>query len=131
MPTFLEEVPTDRIQIIAVLGSIFLLAFLFYLIKISKIKEKYSILWIIFGIIILILSIWRELLNFISFNIGIAYPPAALFLFLVIFGFSLFLHFSIVISRQSEKIRKLIQKIALLEKVLQDMNKKNDYKHDK
>lgn len=63
---------------------------------------------------ILFLSIRRDLLEKTAFFIGIAYPPAALFLIALFFGFLLFLYFSIIISGMSEKIKILAQQLALL-----------------
>jgi hypothetical protein len=64
---------------------------------------------------LLILSLWRDLLDVLAHLVGIFYPPAALFV--VGFGFLLIilLQFSVVISRLSQENKKLAQRIALLD----------------
>lgn len=46
--------------------------------------------------------------------VGIYYPPALLFLLLILTLVLVLIQFSIVISKQSEQITKLAQEIALL-----------------
>ncbi|MDP6529399.1 MAG: DUF2304 domain-containing protein [Gemmatimonadota bacterium] len=104
----------DRIQLLSILGSALLLAVVLELVRSRKLKEEYSLLWILTGSVLLGLSIWRGLLDRIAHLAGIHYPPSALFL--VGFGFFLliFLHYSIVLSDLSERTKRLTREIALL-----------------
>ena len=61
---------SDRIQWIAIAGSLVLLLFIFRLIITKRIKEIYSIWWVIFGVIFLGLSLWRDALDLIASWIG-------------------------------------------------------------
>jgi len=110
----MKEVEIFRIQIIAIAVSLALIFFIINLIKKRKLKEKYGLLWILASFSILFLSIRRDLLEKTAYFIGIDYPPAALFLAALFFGFLLFLYFSIVISDLSEKTKKLAQEIGFL-----------------
>jgi hypothetical protein len=103
-----------RVQIIAITGSIALFLFILELIRKRRIKEQYSLLWFFFGLVFIVLSVWEEGLAQIAHFIGIAYPPAALLLLLVIAIFLILIQFSVIISRLSDKNDKLIQEIALL-----------------
>ena len=73
----------NRIQIIAIAGSISLLIFIIVLIRQHRLKEEYSLLWLFFTMVFIVFSFWRNGLEWISDVIGIAYPPAALFLILI------------------------------------------------
>ena len=120
---FLENIETFRIQVIAIVGSLLLILLILELIRRKKLKEKYALLWLFSSFSMLILSIWRDLLEKFSYLVGIAYAPATLFLFIILFGLMLFLHFSVIVSILSEKIKKLTQKIGLLEKEIKDLRK--------
>lgn len=110
-----QEINIDRIQYIAIGGSIFFFLFIFEHIRKKRIKEEYSLLWLLFSLIFLVLSIWRDGLDIISQIIGIAYPPATLFLVLIMAIFSILIHYSMVISALSDKNKTLIQELGIMQ----------------
>jgi len=118
-----EPVNIARMTYIALLGSVFLLLFIFELIRKNKLKERYSLLWLFFGIIFLFLSLYRDGLEIMSNIIGVDYPPAALFLALIIAMFFILLHYSIVVSELSEKNTTVIQELGLLKFELKELKK--------
>ena len=89
-------------------------------------KEEYAILWLFFGIVFLFLSIFRKSLEFISSVLGIAYPPAALFLILILAVITILIHFSLVISRMKDKQKQLAQKLALLDARFKEISGDSD-----
>jgi hypothetical protein len=108
------DVQTFRIQVISIIGSALLLAFVIELLRKRRLKEEYSLIWLCGGAIFLLLSIWRDLLSAIALAVGVAYPPAALFLILIMGAYLMLLHFSLVFSQQVEKSKAMAQEIALL-----------------
>ena len=104
----------DRVQWVSILGSAVLLTVVFELVRSRRLQEEYSLLWLFTGAVLLLLSLWRGLLDRMAFLFGIAYPPSALFL--VGFGFLLLilLHFSVILSGLSERTKRLAQENALL-----------------
>ncbi|MBN1826789.1 MAG: DUF2304 domain-containing protein [Candidatus Eisenbacteria bacterium] len=110
----------SQIQIVSIGGSLALLLIILELIRKGKLAEEYSLLWIATGAVLLLLSIWRGILDAFARVVGVYYPPSALFL--VGFGFMLLLilHFSIVLSRLTRNNRNLAQTVALLERKLEE-----------
>lgn len=102
-----------KVQYFAVTASICIILFVLELIRRKKIKEEYSLLWLFLGIVFLIFSIWREGLDYFSKLIGIYYPPATLFLLLLVGVFAILIHFSIVISKLTEKNKLLTQELGI------------------
>ena len=97
------------------------------LIRRGRLKEKYSLLWLFAGIILLIFSLSRGLLEYVSSLLGIYYPPSLLFLLAFLFLLLITLHFSVVISGLSDKNKKLAQELALLQQQMQeDMGRSSD-----
>ncbi len=117
--------PLEKIQIIALFSSITFLVFILELIRKKVIKEAYAVLWLFFSCIFIFFSLWKNGLDYFSELVGIFYPPAFLFLILIIAIVLILVQFSIVISSQNEKIKKLTQEIALLK---MDKNLKNNEK---
>ncbi|MCX6155927.1 MAG: DUF2304 domain-containing protein [Candidatus Kapabacteria bacterium] len=113
----------DRIQIIAIIGSIATVLFILELIRRRRLKEEYSLLWLLFGAILLVFSFWREGLTYLSQLVGISYPPSTLLLLLIAGIFSILVHYSIALSHLSNNNKRLIQEIGLLNLDLKLMQK--------
>ena len=115
-----------RIEIVAVLGSLCLLAIVLELVRRRQLAEGYSLLWLLTAVALLVLSLWRGLLDVLAHLIGIFSPPTALFV--VAFGFVLLilLQFSIVISRLSRGNKQLAQRLAILSWKLRNLESKTD-----
>lgn len=110
----LEYLLENRIQVFSIIGSLLLFIFILRLVKRKKLKEEYSLLWLGFGIVFIVLSIFKPLLEIVASTIGIVYAPAALLLILVISVFFILIQFSIVISRLTEGNKNLTQEVGIL-----------------
>ncbi len=110
----------DLLKFLAVAGSGSLLVIVIELIRRGKLKERYSLLWFFAGVVLLIFSTSRYLLELISHALGIFYAPSFLFLLAFFFLLLITLHFSVVISGLSETNRQLAQEIALLRQEMQE-----------
>ncbi|MBU8901889.1 MAG: DUF2304 domain-containing protein, partial [Victivallales bacterium] len=84
----------------------------------------YALIWGIMSIFFLILACWVQGLGFISNLIGIEYAPATLFLVLLVTVILILIQFSVIISSQVDKIKKLGQELALLKEQLSKSDKK-------
>ena len=105
----------DRIQIVSIIAALIVMFVILELVRRRRLLERYALLWLGSGLVLLGLAIWRGGLQKLSDLVGVAYPPNALFL--IAFGFVLFLllHFSLAISRLSDQTKVLAQRLALLE----------------
>lgn len=113
-------------QIVAILGSVSIILFLVELVRSRRLKESYSLLWFFVAIIFLIFSIWRDLLTLLASLLGVDYPPAALFLILIMGLYVLSINFSIVITRLSEKNKELSQEIGLINSEIKKLKQSDD-----
>jgi hypothetical protein len=105
-----------RVSIAAALASVLLLLVVFELIRSRRLRERYALLWLLTGVVLLVLSVWRGGLNTIAGWFGISgYPPAILFAVGILFILLVLLHYSTVISRLSDQSTILAQRLALLE----------------
>lgn len=105
-----------KIQIIIGALSIGLLLFTLELIRKKRLREEYSILWLFTGLATLVFSLSPNffLATFFSRITGLYYLSAVvliLFLFLLLIVF----HFSVVISKLTDRNKDLAQRYALLE----------------
>ena len=105
-----------RVSVAAAIASVLLLLVVFELIRSRRLRERYALLWLLTGAVLLVLSVWRGGLNTIAGWFGISgYPPAILFAVGILFILLVLLHYSTVISRLSDQSTILAQRLALLE----------------
>ena len=105
-----------RVSIAASIASILLLLIVFELIRSRRLRERYALLWLLTGVVLLVLSAWRDGLNTIAGWVGVTtYPPAVLFAVGTFFIMAVLLHYATVISRLADQNVVLAQRLALLE----------------
>ena len=102
-------------QAFAIATSIATLAFILDLVRRRKLKEEYAWLWILTGLGMLLLASWYGLLEWISHRIGAITVTTTLFIFALMFLLVISVHFSMVISRLTQQVRRLTQELAILE----------------
>jgi hypothetical protein len=108
-----------RISVAASIASVLLLLVVFELIRGRRLKERYALLWIATGVVLLVLSAWRGGLNTIAGWLGVSgYPPAILFAAATLFSILVLLHYSTVLSKLTDDNVLLAQELALLEERL-------------
>jgi hypothetical protein len=108
-----------RVSVIGVIASVLLVLVVLELVRGRRLKERYALLWLATGIVLLVLSAWRGGLNTVAGWLGVtSYPPAVLFAVATLFILLVLLHYSTVLSRLTDENVELAQRIALLEERL-------------
>lgn len=108
-----------RVSIAAIVASVLLILVVLELIRGRRLKERYALLWLATGIVLLVLAAWRDGLNTIARWLGVGtYPPAILFAAATLFVIVVLLHYSTVLSTLADQNTLLAQRLALLEERL-------------
>jgi hypothetical protein len=110
-----------RVQIVAILVTVLLFALVLELVRRRRLVERYALLWMVAAFALLVLAIWRDLLEIGSDALGIAVPANALFLVAFAVIFVLLLHFSVATSRLGDETKILAQEVARLDEELRSM----------
>lgn len=117
-------------QILGFLFGLVLLVSIFIMVKKNKMQEKHSIIWIFAGVMIVVFSVNRDLLENFSALLGVSYAPSALFAILIVCIYILVLGFSSSISSLKKKNKVLIQEVGLLKLKISELEKKFDEKRE-
>ena len=105
-----------RVSLVGVAASLLLILVVLELVRGRRLKERYALLWLATGAVLLLLSAWRGGLNTVAGWLGVTgYPPAVLFAVATLFILLVLLHYSTVISKLTDENVELAQRIALLE----------------
>lgn len=109
------------VSIVGAIASVALIGVILELIRSRRLRERYALLWLATGLVLLALSVWRDGLNTIAGWTGVTgYPPAVLFAVGLLFVILVLLHYSMVISKLSDQNVILAQRLALLEAELEE-----------
>lgn len=120
------------VQLLSVAGSFGFLIFILFQIHSKRLREEYSVLWLFISAVFIIFSVWRDALDHFARIVGVAYPPAALFLLLIMSVFLILIQYSVIISKATENNKHLTQEhsmlkleVKLLKKRIEELEKKN------
>ena len=91
-------------------------SFIIRLIQNKTLNLKYTLLWFLTGVAILIVMICPQIANVVAELLGIHLPINAVFFIGGLFCLAIILSLTIIVSKQTERIRYLAQQLALLEK---------------
>lgn len=105
---------STNLRIIAILGSVALLVLIVELVRRRRLKEEYSVLWVLTAAVLLLLAVWGGLLRDLTHLIGAISQASTLYFFGLIFVVLLMLHFSMRVSSLERRVLVLLQEIALL-----------------
>ncbi len=108
-----------RIILIFAVGCYFILILLF--LKRKALELKYTLLWILSGVVLGAFVIFPQLLVYLVRMLGIESPMNGLFVLCIGFIIIILMALTSIVSRQTMKIRILIQENAMLEKRLREL----------
>lgn len=121
MDSFLQD--NWILSVVMIICSLLFLLFTVYQIKRGKLLLRYSLMWMLLSVLILIVAIFPQpvfhLAALLGFNIGSNFIFAIAIFFLLIACMAQ----SRVISQQVVKNKDAVQRIALLEKRIDDIEK--------
>lgn len=105
--------------------SAVLLFMILALVRRRRLKEQYALLWIAFGVIMIILSLNTTWLNGLARLLNVYYAPSLLFFFGILFCLLLIIHLTVVISKLSDRVVRLVQEVSMLKKELEERKERD------
>lgn len=102
-------------QVTSAILGLSIAAIIFYLIRRDHLHTHHAPWWLLLALLTAVLGVFPRLLDWVGYQLNISYPPTLLFS--VALGMLLLKVLSIDIhqSRQERRIRRLVQRLALLE----------------
>ncbi|HVV14493.1 DUF2304 domain-containing protein [Amycolatopsis sp.] len=114
--------------LVGVLGSLLVLAGILELLRRRQLSEKYAVLWLVVGVVVLVLTIFPGLLTALARVTGVVLPVNLLFFVAIIFLVCVALHLSWELSRVENETRKLAEDLAILRLEFDEYQRKQ--RHD-
>lgn len=116
--------------IVALIGSVLILFGILELLRRRQLSEKYAVLWLVVGVLLLIVTIFPGLLGTISAAAGVEVPSNLLFFTAIVFLIGVALHLSWELSRLEDETRKLAEDLAILRLDVEEQDRKRHGSHD-
>jgi len=104
---------TAQTRIIAALLALAFMALVLELIRRDRLQERFSVVWFVAGVGMLIGATFPGLLTLVADAMGVRDTNVALFSIVLLFLLGLALNFSVTMSRQAAQITRLAQERAL------------------
>ncbi len=102
-------------HVLSIVVTLGLLLLVFELVRRKRLSERYAILWLLAAATLFVLAAWKGLLTSLAHDVGISYPPSALFAVAIGLIAMILLNFSLAVSRLSDQNKILAQRLSLLQ----------------
>lgn len=103
--------------------SIVFLAVTLHFVRSRALDFKYSMFWIFISLLFIVLSLNKDVTEWIAGQLNIAYAPAFLFVTGIVFIFAILFYLTLVISRMQNKITNLTQEVGMLKSYVEKETK--------
>lgn len=101
------------IVIAGIILAALLLVVVFWMLLTRRLREKYAVLWLAIGLIILLLGVFPQPLLLVSDALGVQVPANFLFAGFIVLLLGVALHLSWELSQAEEEVRRLAEEAAL------------------
>lgn len=102
---------------------LFIAAIVRYLV-LKKLNLKYTLVWLLSALLMLVIAIFPGIISFFTKLIGIQVASNAVFFFAILFLFVIVLTLTAIVSGLNNRIYRLVQTQALLEKRIRELEEK-------
>lgn len=110
-----------RLTITLLIGLALYFFIILMLLKNKKISLKYTLLWLLSGLLLVIPVVFPSILSSISTLFGFQSSMNGLVVMLIAFVIIIVMSITSIVSNQSRKIRNLVQYSAMLEKRIREL----------
>lgn len=114
----------DRIHLIGALFSALIMLAVFLMVRARIMREKYGLVWFLMGAFILVMSLFRELMDLFAAAIGVDYAPSAFFAMLIACSYLLLLNTSVSISHLKTQNKALTQDLGITRLRIEELERK-------
>jgi len=114
------------LQIFLVICILVFIAIIIRFIAKKQLNLRYTLVWLLACFFMLIVTIFPQIVNVVSDFVGIAAPVNTIFLFAGMFLMLIVMTLTFIVSKINNRIYRMAQTIALLDKRLRDYEIRNE-----
>lgn len=114
------------IVVFGILLAVLMLSVVMWLLLTRRLREKYAVLWLVIGIVVLILGLFPQLLLGLTRVLGVQVPANLLFALAIVLLLGVTLHLSWELSQAEDEIRRTAEESAILRAQLDRLQERVD-----
>jgi putative membrane protein len=103
------------LRVVLTIGILLYYVVILYFLKKKALELKYTLLWLGAGVVMLLFIIFPSILVWLIQCLGVESPMNGLFFLVIAFLMMICMTLTSIVSRQTRKINRLVQQIAILE----------------
>lgn len=109
-----------------ILLALVMLGVVMWMLLTRRLREKYAVLWLVIGTVMLILGIFPQLLLGLTSLLGVQVPSNLLFALSIVLVLGVTLHLSWELTQAEEEIRRTAEEAAILRAQLHRLESRID-----
>lgn len=109
-----------------ILLAIVMLGVVMWMLLTRRLREKYAVLWLVIGTVMLVLGIFPQLLIGLTGLLGVQVPSNLLFALSIVLVLGVTLHLSWELTQAEEEIRRTAEEAAILRAQLHRLESRID-----
>ena len=114
----------SNLRVVLITGVIAYFVIILMFLKKKSLSLKYSLLWLLAGVVLGVMVIWPEFLAWCIHLLGIVDNMNGLFIFCITFIIMILMSLTSIVSKQAEKIKNLTQTISKMEKRIRELEER-------
>lgn len=122
---------TKRFHIILVIAVVLYLIIIIKMLKERVTILKYTLLWLLTGVVLLVFAIFPKTLKVLAGFFGIYADANFLFISLIVFLMLITFSLTHIVSRLNENNKRLVQELAIMDKRVRQIEKSLEEKDHK
>lgn len=123
MVVIMEIIPST-LRFTLILGVICYFIIILHYLKQRVLNLKYTLLWLLAGVVMGILVVFPQLLVYIVHLFGIEDNMNGLFIMCIAFIVMILMALTSIVSRLDRKVRKLVQEMGVMDKRIRELEEK-------
>lgn len=114
------------LRVFLILAIFIYLAIIVNMLRKKNLNLKYTLIWLVSALLMLIIAIFPEIIYELASLIGVIDPVNVVFVIEAMFVLLILLSLTAIVSHLNTKSRRLIQSVALLEKRVRELEKNTE-----
>lgn len=111
------------LRIVLIIALIIYFAIVLIFLKNKTLELRYTLLWLVAGVVLAILVAWPQLLSRCVALIGIQSNMNGLFVMAFAFVIMIMMSLTSIVSKQANKIKILVQEMAIMDRKIRELEK--------
>ena len=114
----------SNLRFVLIIGVIVYFVIILMFLKKKSLSLKYTLLWLLAGVVLGIMVGWPELLTWFIRILGIADNMNGLFVLCIVFIIMILMSLTSIVSKQAGRIKNLTQTVSKMEKRIRELEER-------